>query len=557
MASSFKASSHGLFDALLRKDSDYFVLKLENTPDTTTTNSNANNTIWLNDDQKKLYDYFEHYVNLTIGKEQVDDSTSTTSNRPISNRGQIVHLEIVPMNQMPFSCSSSSSSCCLKISIPSTKTKFSDLSQKPFLVYVIEVSFNEMKWEVTRRFKEFEIFHAQLKKRFFQSLNLNFINHHHPKPQKNQNNQNNQNNHPKNHQEKKKQNFYFPRLPRKFFLFKLSKEMILQRRLALEAYLKEILSLSYLSNDVLFLSFLGIVSTSREKEIVQHELNVVHISCLHFALNYGDIILFSCRFGASLLQRKITGAKYDHVGIVVPSSSNSCSSRNFLQIMEATGEGIQVYSLKARLMAYAREVSKKIVVRTLQVERTKEIEQQFKEFVSRVEGNKYSIMGILQTRSDSASKNIDKISETETETETAATKTKKKTTATSVVPFGDLNTLMNATSITTTSSSNTSTTTSSSSSISEKEEENHDKKDKRKYFCSSLVAATLKHVGWLQTKHSSSYFWPGSFEEGGEIEKFLRQDIQISSEQVIDCRIVEVGLATTTIPPQQSSKKTL
>jgi len=63
------------------------------------------------------------------------------------------------------------------------------------------------------------------------------------------------------------------------------------------------------------------------------------------------------------------------------------------------------------------------------------------------------------------------------------------------------------------------------------------------YFCSSLVASALKQVGWLETTRKSSSFWPGSFEDGGEIEGLLAAGVILGPETRVDCRIVEVGLA--------------
>jgi hypothetical protein len=203
---------------------------------------------------------------------------------------------------------------------------------------------------------------------------------------------------------------------------------------------------------------------------------------------------------------QFTGSKYDHVGIVVPGES-----RLLLRIMEATADGIQVYSLKARLMAYAREVSKAIVVRKVETERSPELLELLAEFVRRVNGNPYSILGILRYGGESdrslfgSSRGVNSGCE---ESEDAV--------------------------------SNTGSTTSStpSSPVTEGAQD-----AKRKYFCSSLVASAWKELGWLQTKRKSSSFWPGSFEDAGEVEQLLAPGVVLGPETAIDCRIVEVGLS--------------
>lgn len=231
-----------------------------------------------------------------------------------------------------------------------------------------------------------------------------------------------------------------------------------------------------------------------------------------------------------MIHGQFTGAKYDHVGIVVPGAS-----RNLLRIMEATSEGIQVYSLKARLMAYSREVSNVIVVRKIKAERTPEIVERLRHFVERVEGNPYSILGILRSQKASERMVLDAppSSQVETSGNTSADDSDSSTGSSSGTPAAY------GLKLSTPSTIPESSIASEASSAAKK----------RKYFCSSLAASTLKHLGWIHTTHGSSHFWPGSFEDGGEIETCFIDGVSMEPEAVIDCRIVEVGLATQDAKP--------
>ncbi|DAZ97400.1 TPA: hypothetical protein N0F65_011284 [Lagenidium giganteum] len=445
------ATAPNLFLDIMRREADWFALQW------------AEHGLWLKDEQAMIGQFLAGVA------------------------ARVIPLQLLPVSLMPYPT--------LELQISSTKTKHSDISQRAYIAYVIDVTFNEMKWQVMRRYKEFFKLHEQLKIKYELPAasevppTVNGV------------------------------AVVLPRLPPKHMFTPTSGEFVNKRRVQLEHYLSCLVSHPAFCQDVLLLSFLGVVSTARDREISKNEKNVIHITSLHVGLDYGDIILFSCRFGASIVQRKFTGKRFDHVGMVVPGQS-----RNLLRIIEATGEGIQVYSLKARLMAYAREVSKTIVVRRLdQHARTDETHQRLTQFVQRVEGNSYSIFGILQARGESERIDSREIMQLQLEpqrrcsqtTEASYTSDASSDATGSVVP----------------------------SDASPTGSEGKASRSNRKYFCSSLIASAYKHVGWLDTTRSSSYFWPGSFEEGGEIDKYMAKGVQLGPETIIDCRIVEVGLA--------------
>ncbi|KAG7386705.1 hypothetical protein PHYPSEUDO_015385 [Phytophthora pseudosyringae] len=401
---------------------------------------------------------------LDIGDQWIKDEELSIGHYILGCASRKIDLELVPMNRMPQPT--------LDLAIVGTKNKISDLSQRPYTSYVIDVVFNGTTWQLARRYKEFDALHSQLKSKY-------------PGTE-------------------------LPGLPPKHVFTPVEGEFINYRKEQLEAFLKQLVLHPIASTDVLLMSFLGVVSFSRDPELGHSEKSVVHVTSLHDSVAVGDIILFSCRFGASRLQRKFTGSKYDHAGIVVPGESPF-----LLRIMEATSEGIQVYSLKARLMAYAREVSNSIIVRKIETERTPEMIEVLREFVRRVDGNPYSIFGILRSTGESDRHIFNSVRVAKGACEE------------------------NDDSFSNTGGSSTSSTPSSP--VTEGADDST--KSQRKYFCSSLVASAWKELGWLQTKRKSSSFWPGSFENGGEVEQLLGPSVALGPETVIDCRIVEVGLS--------------
>ncbi|GMF13351.1 unnamed protein product [Phytophthora lilii] len=405
-----KTSRPGIFQNILEREADTFILYLDIGDQ------------WLKDEKQSI----GHYI--------------------LGCASRRIQLALVPMNKMPEPT--------IDLAIVDTKTKVSDLSQRSFTCYLIDVYFNGTTWQLARRYKEFHVLHSHLKTKY-PAIEL-------------------------------------PGLPPKHVFTPVEGEFINYRKEQLESFLKQLLLHPIASTDVLLLSFLGVVSVSRDPELGQRDKSVIHVTSLHDSISCGDIILFSCRFGASRLQRKVR--------------------RPALMAGIATSEGIQVYSLKARLMAYSREVSNSIVVRKVETERTPELVELLREFVLRVNGNPYSIFGILRSSGESERNIFNSIRGTNSgceEADDAFASTGSSTSSTPSSPVTDTDAT----------------------------------KSKRKYFCSSLVASAWKELGWLQTKRKSSSFWPGSFEDGGEVEGLLAPGVALGAETVIDCRIVEVGLA--------------
>ncbi|EQC29614.1 hypothetical protein SDRG_12620 [Saprolegnia diclina VS20] len=337
----------------------------------------------------------------------------------LETASETVHLSLRPVQAMPPPP--------LQVEITGNANKVSDLSQKLYTTYTIQVEYNDVKWTVVHRFQDFLALDDAIKN------------------------------------DVAPYRAYLPPLPKKKAITPKKGSFVSKRQRKLQAYLQDVVALPGLAQNVHVMTFLGVVSMARNREVVR---SVLHVSAVHACLSYGDIILFKTRFGASKVQRKITGARYDHAAIVVPGSTPP-----LLSLLEATGEGIQVYALKARLQAYGREVTNAIVARRVLAHRSPTTLAKIQEFVLGVEGNAYSIFGIL---------NRSKV---------------------------------------------------------EKEEKT------TKYFCSELVAAALMHVGWLQKDVPPSFYWPGNFEEGGELERHILPGVTLGPELALDCKFLEVGRA--------------
>ena len=65
--------------------------------------------------------------------------------------------------------------------------------------------------------------------------------------------------------------------------------------------------------------------------------------------------------------------------------------------------------------------------------------------------------------------------------------------------------------------------------------------DKRRFFCSELVAAAQIKSGIIRKTFNVSFFWPGSFAEGGSVDEAMTDGLRYGAEILIDCRDIEVG----------------
>lgn len=232
-----------ILHSVLHKDTDHFVLKMYDHYE----------DMWLRDESKSISEYIE----------------SGRSTALLREAGSTIQLGLVEGRYMPAPK--------LNLSILSTHTKVSDLSQKNYIVYDISVYLDSLQWSVAKRYSDFRALHDALVKDFMHN-NL-------PLPP------------------------YFPILPPKQLYTPTTGDFVEKRRLLLEEYLKDVVSIRGMSENIHILSFLGVMSTSRNvcerKAGGVDNRPVLHISVLYDHAMYGDVILFKCRFGASRMQRTV------------------------------------------------------------------------------------------------------------------------------------------------------------------------------------------------------------------------------------------------------------
>jgi len=95
----------------------------------------------------------------------------------------------------------------------------------------------------------------------------------------------------------------------------------------------------------------------------------------------GDIVLFSSSHLLSYGAKLFTFSEWDHVGIVIRWFNQS------LRILEATGEGVGLYDLDARMRE--AQLTVKLAVRRLHVQRSQELLDQLYQFVKNVKGRPF------------------------------------------------------------------------------------------------------------------------------------------------------------------------
>uniref|UniRef100_A0A7S2SLV3 PX domain-containing protein n=1 Tax=Mucochytrium quahogii TaxID=96639 RepID=A0A7S2SLV3_9STRA len=274
-----------------------------------------------------------------------------------------------------------------------------------------------------------------------------------------------------------------PKFPGRQFLQRHSNgsRIINKRKVELAEYIQALVELPPIKDlpPVALMLFLGL---GNESNVSQER---VHITKLLSIAQPGDILLFKCTHTVAALQRKITKSTWDHVAIIVKRPSMP-----YHELLEATGDGVECYPLIERLRAYGQGFASDIALRRLQVDRTDYMHKALEEFTEQVNGKPYSISlgSLIFTKAKNEART--KCEEVKTE-----------------------------------------------------EEDQHQLKDA--FFCSELVAEALIEMGVLSSNRKSSYYWPVSFQEGGEVEKAMQKQVceqPILSPPIhIDCQVAEIS----------------
>jgi len=352
-----------------------------------------------------------------------------------------------------------------------------DAMGKNYTNYTVRVRQDSMEWVCRKRFSDFERLHKSLRD-----------------------------------QEKSASdrisNRILPKLPGKDLLGRSKQQgtLVEKRKQGLQLYLTELLAATRDRPNALVLSFLGML-TVQSSETLARSVN------LHQLLDdarIGDLILFRSVFPMSQLQRAVTRSAFDHVGIIVmkprplenEQSEQGGSSpdpeegtRKQLHLLEATGDGVTILPLEARLQAYHYyRCCDQIALRRLEV--------------CEGEGE-----GVLDTECLASFLRV------------AVLRPYKLT----------LRDLVQKKHLAVAGSGDDDATASGAAEL-------FPDLEAQSFFCSALVAAALKAMRVLPRHVNERSFWPGSFASASrQIDKRLLPGFAYSSEIDVDLKELELG----------------
>jgi len=259
-----------------------------------------------------------------------------------------------------------------------------------------------------------------------------------------------------------------------------------QRLVELTAYLSAVLALPpiWQSPPVALLSFLGVLSTGevdlKEHKSFRHKRMQGAERSMMNVLALKDV----AEFGDLVLLRSLnrySGLQRSVTGSVFDHVGMVIKRprRRHYEFLEATGEGVTCFPLAERLEAYSRGFCDLIALRKVNFPRTKEALAALAMFANTVEGKPYSL-------------SLTKLS--------VARMAKTKASQAS-----------------------------------------YSASSQRNYFCSELCAEALKIMQVIDSPLSNSFFWPNSFDVGGDVEKLCKPGCSFGALTFIDCTVPEIG----------------
>ncbi|ETV97457.1 hypothetical protein, variant [Aphanomyces invadans] len=233
-----------------------------------------------------------------------------------------------------------------------------DLSDHVYTVFCITVCHGDLKWHISRRFRDFVQLREQLVQELPRAMDL-------------------------------------PVLPPKTWLPTIDVKFIQERQLRLEHFLRQLSLRPDTMQSVAFLSFLGAVSSPR----LEHEWisgvprDVIHLRILHRYVETGDILLFQSKNPMSGVQRTMTGAEWDHVAMIVEAPQTEPNRPPKFLLLEATGDGVTLLPLVPRILAYNSCFINYIALRKLRMppRHRDTFHRRMQAFVALVEGKPYSM----------------------------------------------------------------------------------------------------------------------------------------------------------------------
>lgn len=365
----------------------------------------------------------------------------------------------------------------------------SDCFGKTYRIYGIVVTHKELRWQVWRRFNDFQALHSLIWRDCDSDI-------------------------------RKK----LPPPPGKTFgLIHIFHDPMVKWRIeSLSNYLDELLSMHEFQDNPHLLCFLGAASTGKLHLTLGGGRSTTHFYTLPQAVDWGDVFLFQCDAPVSKLQRTLTGSHWDHLGLVVRRGEGAP-----LELLEATSDGVVICELLSRVSAYNRDgFARRIGFRRLLIERTPEMLVSLCEFIKECLGKPYgftleTLLGRLEVhdllgglgRLLTGQQNISSSGED---------------TSVKLIQVEE---------------------PSIESDTPKTEVEDIKDQDKSSFFCSEVVAMGLRRIGALRGnskgngRRRSSTFFPGDFIEGGCFESELEEGITLDALIEVDCLLPEVAWA--------------
>jgi hypothetical protein len=257
-------------------------------------------------------------------------------------------IELVPSHLVP--------QLQIHVNILRVQRNKEQVSGKMYSTYMINVENGSLKWILSRRYKEFSEFQKKLLGAYSEDKTVSL-----GRP--------------------------LPRLPSKTIQKSFGLNFVDRRRRLLIDYLNKLLSHPWASSRPEVLAFLGFMSEHAAQSSAVNN-KVIHISKVRDFVQTGDVILFQSRNSLSGFQRAITFSDWDHAAVVIRRNET------VIDILEATGDGVQIYPLVNRLLVYSEHITSKIVIRSLTGSfplPREDISSIFVKFIKKVEGKPYSL----------------------------------------------------------------------------------------------------------------------------------------------------------------------
>ncbi len=302
---------------------------------------------------------------------------------------------------------------------------------------------------------------------------------------------------------------------------------------AVQGYMDLVLQHPWASSGYIMLEFLGAATSARERS----ERTVLHVSQLREYVRAGDIVLFKCSDRWSAITRVALGSQFDHIGIVVDTKGADSP----LEVLESTGEGVHAYPLVGRLRGYfLADYVHSISVRRIVGDRYEDALQNGRQFIKSVVGKPYRLLQAVTQGMGSRSNTGEAASGGR-----GGGRPQGEAKA-DVVADGDGDGGHSPRSRASSTSSASAGSVSGRRGVPNRRRRRSSTAlsgNQKGYFCSELAAAYLKAIELIPSDDArSAAYWPGAFDEGGELEQDVeKMGYGIDKVVDLDLRILELA----------------